>query len=442
MTAQAHAPLGANELGVRALALTGIIALAMFVSRLDAAPYPYAWSIAALGLLLLGGDLFSLLVDRFGLPHLTGYLLAGMVLGPSGIAIVDKSTIHGLSLINALALGLIALSAGSELTLALLRSAYRTLAFSVVTQVLITLPIISLGFFLLRPFLDFAASLSLAGAIGLSVVWGVLGVSRSPSATLAVIAQVRPAGPLTNATLAIIVAFDVLVLLLFAFAISLAQSLLVPDTALDLSTIADIGHELLATCTFGVTLGLVIAAYLAFIGRAVVFFVVTLCYGVALVSQMLHYDALLIFVVAGFIVANTTRYGRTLMANLAQGGRLVYVLFFALAGAKLDTAVIARLWPAALALCALRIAATFVAAKAGSALAKDPPPVSRYGWMPLVSQAGVTIGMSLVVAEAFPTFGADMQALAIACVAVNELVGPPLFKLALDRTGESGRASA
>jgi hypothetical protein len=68
--------------------------------------------------------------------------------------------------------------------------------------------------------------------------------------------------------------------------------------------------------------------------------------------------------------------------------------------------------------------------------------VKTWGWSALVSQAGLTIGMSLLVARAFPTFGEGFRSLTIATVAINEVVGPILFKFALDRTGESGKGAA
>jgi hypothetical protein len=49
--------------------------------------------------------------------------------------------------------------------------------------------------------------------------------------------------------------------------------------------------------------------------------------------------------------------------------------------------------------------------------------------------------MAAVVERAFPTFGAGYRALAIAAVAINEMIGPVLFKMALDKAGESGRGT-
>jgi hypothetical protein len=71
-------------------------------------------------------------------------------------------------------------------------------------------------------------------------------------------------------------------------------------------------------------------------------------------------------------------------------------------------------------------------------LAQDPPLLKRWGWSSLISQAGLTLGLSVVIESAFPALGSAFRSLVIATVAINEIVGPVLFKFALDRVGESG----
>ena len=58
----------------------------------------------------------------------------------------------------------------------------------------------------------------------------------------------------------------------------------------------------------------------------------------------------------------------------------------------------------------------------------------------MVSQAGLALGLSVVIVKAFPSFGEGFRSLAIAAIAINEMVGPILFKFALDRAGETSHA--
>ncbi len=433
-------PVSLAALGAKTLALLAILGLASAVSYFAPAEVPYAAPVAGLALLLLVGDLLAELVERIKLPHLTGYLLAGVIVGPHGLGTVSATAVDQLSMVNTLALALIALSAGAELTFKLLRSGAVSLIAATFTQVLIALPICTLGFFALKPFIAFLDGMELMAAMGVSLLWGTLAISRSPSATLGLIAQVRPDGPLTRYTLSLVIAFDIIVLVLFAAVIQVTRSLVDPAMGFDASALTVLGEELVGSVAAGTTLGLLVTLYLRLVGRQLILFLVVISYGVTQFSSYFHYDSLLLFVVAGFIVANVSHQGEKLLDAVSQGGRVVYVLFFANAGAHLDLPLLAKMWPIALGLAAIRVVATIVAAKAGSKLAKDEEVVRRYGWMPLVSQAGVTIGMVVVVSRAFgDTFGVAMGSLAIAVVGINEAVGPVLFKYALDKTGETGK---
>jgi Kef-type K+ transport system membrane component KefB len=116
------------------------------------------------------------------------------------------------------------------------------------------------------------------------------------------------------------------------------------------------------------------------------------------------------------------------------------VLFFATAGAHLDLALLGKLWPVALLLFGARVAFTVLANTMSTRLANDAPTLRRYGWTGLISQAGVALGIAAIISNAFPGFGAGFRALAIASVALNEMLGPIMFKLALDTLGESSSA--
>jgi hypothetical protein len=85
---------------------------------------------------------------------------------------------------------------------------------------------------------------------------------------------------------------------------------------------------------------------------------------------------------------------------------------------------------------------TWATSRAACRLADDLPVLKRWAWSGLVSQAGLALGLAAVVASEFPSFGDGFRALAIATIAINEMFGPILFKLALDRSGETSHAPA
>jgi Kef-type K+ transport system membrane component KefB len=140
---------------------------------------------------------------------------------------------------------------------------------------------------------------------------------------------------------------------------------------------------------------------------------------------------------AGFVVQNLSLQGDKLLHAVEQTSSLVFVVFFAIAGAHLDLPLLRALWPIALALSVARALVTISTAHWASRVARDPPVIRRWGWSSLVSQAGLTLGLSVVIVRTFPEFGEGFRSLVIATVALNEMVGPVLFKYALDRAGES-----
>jgi Kef-type K+ transport system membrane component KefB len=116
----------------------------------------------------------------------------------------------------------------------------------------------------------------------------------------------------------------------------------------------------------------------------------------------------------------------------------VFAIFFALAGAALDLHTVVAFWPVALVIVTARAALTWVGTRLGARYADSPPPIRRFGWMGLISQAGVTLGLSLLVAAEFPGWGDQFVAVTTAVIIVHLLVGPVLLKVALARAGEGG----
>jgi len=156
----------------------------------------------------------------------------------------------------------------------------------------------------------------------------------------------------------------------------------------------------------------------------------------------LKFDSLLTFMVAGFIVRNLSSQGHKFLRYIEQTGTVVYVVFFATAGADLNVPLLRTLGPVALILAASRTAVTWIGGRLAGRLAGDPPVLRRWAWSGLISQAGLALGLSTIISREFPSFGVQFRALAIAAVAINEMVGPILFKLALDRSGETSRVMA
>lgn len=425
-------------LQVAALAVvTGLLLLA---GRFVPVSSSSAGLAAALGLLLLAGVLCSEILDLFRLPHLTGYLAAGVLAGPQVLGFINHDTVEELSAVNTLALALIALAGGLELRVSTLREVARSLLWSTLVQSVLVLIVGAGVFFALASHISFTKDLPTMTILGVALLWGVLAVSRSPSATLGILSQARASGPLTRYSLSFVMSSDIVVVLMMAAMMAIARPLIVVGSGFSLSTIFDLGRELYGSVAVGTTLGLILALYLRLVGRHLILALLLLGFGVSEAVRYLHLEPLLTFITAGFIVQNTSKHGDRLLHAIEETGAVVFVVFFATAGAHLDLHLLAQMWPIALTLAATRAVATVVGQRISSNLANDPPLLKRWGWSSLISQAGLTLGLSVVIESAFPALGSAFRSLVIATVAINEVVGPVLFKFALDRVGETGAA--
>jgi Kef-type K+ transport system membrane component KefB len=426
----------------RLFALTIVLGLLFIASRFTPTSQDAFSVISGIGLMLLAGMLMSDLLEVIGLPHLTGYIVAGIITGPHVLHFVDHETVEILQPVNTLALALIALGGGAELRLDLLKQGARSLG--VATGMHATLSVVAMigVFYTVARFIPFTQDLNASTLAAVAILWGVLSICRSPSATLGILAQLRPAGPLTNFSLAFVMASDVVIVVMMTLALTLVRPLVEAGGSVSLHDLEVLGHEIIGSLSLGTTIGLLLAAYLRLIGGRLLIPLIAMGFGLSEGLRYLRFDPVLTFLCAGFVVENMTKQGPKLMHSVEEVGSAVYVVFFATAGAHLDVPLLKTLWPVALYLAGVRAIVTWGVHRIGSRIANDEPIVKKWGWSSLVSQAGLTIGMSVLVARAFPSFGEGFRSLAIATVAINELVGPVLFKFALDRLGESGKAAA
>ncbi|HVY29198.1 MAG TPA: cation:proton antiporter [Polyangiaceae bacterium] len=396
-------------------------------------------TMTAIGFLVLAGTLLSELMEPLRLPHLSGYLVAGIVGGPYVLHLVDHHTVGQLSPVNTLALALIALAGGVELRVSTLRSVAKSLTYASVLQSSVVLVVMTGVFVLLSRFIPFAKDLALKPLLGVALLWGALSVTRSPSACMGILSQTRAKGPLTTFSLGFVMLSNVLVIVMLAAAILVARPLITPGASISMSDFHVLGHEILGSISMGTTLGLVLAIYLRLVGGQLLLVLLALGFGVTAALKYVQVDPLLTFLTAGFVVQNLSNQAPKLMNAVEQMGSVVFVLFFATAGAELDLPLLREGWAIAVALCVIRAAVTYGTARVSSRLAGDPPVVKTWGWTGLVPQAGLALGLGIMVESAFPGIGTKFRSLVIVSASINEMFGPILFKLALDRAGESAR---
>ena len=394
-------------------------------------------SLFLFGILLLTADTFGAVAHDIGLPRLLGYLVAGLTLGPSLSGIVPAGVLEDLSMMKRLAVGLIGLLAGVEFRIGDLKARHRAILWILLMQASAVLLSVWGLALLSREWLPFLQGLSAAPLVFVALLFAATLTVNSPMVTLALLTETKAAGPLANTTLGVVLVADVVVILIFTAAFSLAQASLGGATAGAVEILFRLLREVLGSIVAGALVGGVLGLYLRFVKREMVVFAVVVVFATAAAAQTLGFELLLSLLVAGFLVENVAPVGaEPLVETLHQMAVPVFVIFFAMAGAELHLQEFAAVWPLVLVVALVRMGAIFVGTRTGARMGGAEPAVIRDGWMGLVSQAGVALGLATIVADRLPVLGLAMQTLTVGVIAFNESVGPVLFRRGLDRAGE------
>jgi Kef-type K+ transport system membrane component KefB len=242
-----------------------------------------------------------------------------------------------------------------------------------------------------------------------------------------------------RSTLGIVLLADVVVVLLFSGALALARAL-VPSGARGVGSLGSTLWEIGGAFPVGLLLGLAVVLYLRVAQAELFLFAILMTFFGLEVARLLHVEPLLTLLVAGFVTQNISRHGRgkVLREAMERSAVPVFVVFFALAGAKLEVSEVVRLWAVVLPIVLIRAAGLWYGCRLGGKWAGLAPSETRYLWLGLVAQAGVAIGLVDVASTVYPAVGGDMRTILLAVIAVDQTVGPVLFRRALQKAGEVG----
>ncbi len=404
------------------------------------------------GFLLLAAYLFGEWAHRIRLPKLTGYLFAGILLGPDLMGYFTRNSVSSLRFIDDLALTFIALSAGLELRMQDLRKQWRILSGLITGIPLFVFVFIFLFVFFAASGLGLLPQLPTGHKILMACLLGTLAIARSPSSTVAVIKECKAQGPFSETVLCVTVAMDILVIVLFSLIISLS-GLLLPNSATSaLSHWFTIPLEILLSFLGGFALAWVMVLYARRIQEHRIFFMLCIAFLVTRLSHAfsdhmesavgiaLHLEPLLICMSAGFFIRNVFDMGDSYEESIDQSFLPIFVIFFALAGTALDLQSLASMWPFALLYAGIRILGVFFASHCVMRVLRQPVAKGNLYGLSFITQAGVSIGLASLIPKRFPDEGDVLFSLLLAVIVINQVLGPIAFKYALEKSGEAKNA--
>jgi Kef-type K+ transport system membrane component KefB len=404
-----------------------------------------------LGFTLLSAALIGEIVEHVRLPRITGYIVAGIAFGPFAVGFLDAGTLAAFGIFNDLAYAFIGLAAGAELRLVTLRGRLRTIGLLIVCTTTAVMLGVGASLFVAGSWWGLLGELTPLQVLAVASIVGVIAAARSPSSAIAIISETRARGPFSETILGVSVAMDVVVIVLFSVAVAVGGLAFAPEQGLDLLFMLGLTAEIGLSIVLGTGLGALMGLYLKHRGPQMPLVVAGLCFLVYRVSAIagaylehehgvsLHVEPLLICAAAGFVIQNVTAHGDRLERSMEHVSLPVYVVFFTLAGARLDLGALASTWVVAVAIAGCRLLMIVLGTRMATRLAGDPVLYRRNCWLGFITQAGLSLALIGQLASAPGDWAQRLATVLVSVVAINQLVGPAAFKLALERVGEVGR---
>lgn len=403
-------------------------------------------AILAVGLMVIIGLFGGFAARKLKFPTISGYIIVGIII--SLLHIIPKELINGgLNIITDISLGVIGYLVGGGLYLKKLKKFGKNIAVITPIQtigawVFVTISVLFLGPFIIRA--GVANPGSFYSYLPMAIVLGAISCATAPAATLAIVREYGAIGPFTTTLLAIIVLDDAITVMAYAVGSNVAESLITGFQNIS-------WYRMLAVPAVdiigSILLGTVLGFGLTYIGRfikkkpqllAVVAGAIFLCVGL---SNALGLSSILANMTMGFIVVNRMKHNEDMFGVIHNIEGVIFAMFFTLAGAHFDLGVIKTAGILAAVIFLARFTGKFVGVRVGASISHASPEIKKYLSLGLFPQAGVTIGLAMLIKEhqAFSNIASIMINAILASVIINEIISPPLTKYMIFKVGEAGR---
>lgn len=380
-----------------------------------------------LGIILVVGFIGGKLAGLLKLPSVSGYLVVGLLLGPSLFNMVSAQDVRSFEIISEIALAIIAFSIGSEFILKDMKTFGKKIfiiaSFEVIGAISVVFVIMYFVF---------------NQAFAFSIIIASMSAATAPAATLMVIRQYRSNGPLTRTVLPVVALDDVLGIVAFGIALSIAKLSVNPETItfgkMFFTPLLEVGGSLLLGGILGFILSFIskqarnrdenqILA-LAFIGIATG------------LSKWIGFSPLLTNIMMGAVLVNVLRAPLRIFSSVNDFASVFFVLFFTIAGASLDLSILATVGFVGIAYVFARATGKILGTMLGAKIAKSDKKVQKYMGYAMLPQGGISIGLSVIVRQELPMYAVAITTIIMFSVLIYETTGPIFAKLAIKKAGE------
>jgi len=385
---------------------------------------------------IIFGFIAGKLVNRLKLPAVVGYLIAGLVFGPSLLNVYKPQLLDKLNLFTGFALSLVAFIIGSEMKLTTLRRMGAGIGIIILLESFAAFFFVAAGVYFLT------------GKLYLALVFGALAPASAPAGTVAVLQEYKAKGRLTNALYAVVGLDDGLAIIIFAVAAAMARLILTGEQISVIAMVKGPLYEMTGSIILGGLIGLALGYLMRKLTDrqdilASALAGILICTGIA---DRLHFSLILANLALGMTFANMFEVSGSKAYRAIKSLTLpVYIIFFFMAGANLHISLLPSMGLLGLVYLICRTAGLISGASLGAALSRQETVIQKYLGLGILSQAGVAIGLAVLVASDFANLGDAGKELAITTVntiaattIIFEIIGPVGVRIAVSKAGEMG----
>ena len=383
--------------------------------------FPILFSLGVLYLFALGTGRLSAIA---GIPRVTGYLVVGLLAGPSMAqlfgfpALITEEQLHGLTPLHDFVLGLIVLTIGGSFSFKSVRKFGPKILRLSALEIGVTATLVGSGALLLCDTWLKAAFLA------------SMAVATAPAVTQMVMREYESEGPLTDTILPLIGINNFVAISAFIIVLSNWVSV---NTSF-FGTLFQFVGPLIT----GSVLGIIIAVREQRMTRQVerqILVLATVAAGVG-IAVFLEISTMLTSLIAGVVVVNTSPNERRVFDDLSAIDYPLYVIFFIMAGAELHIESLRHMGIVGVGYVLLRITGKYVGCRLGAKLTQCPSTVKKWLGLSMLAQGGLAIGLANTLAREWPEHGKSVQTVILASIVVFEIIGPLLTRKSLVSAGE------
>ena len=393
--------------------------MALFLSNLGAAGI-----ILTVSVMLASGFLLTRITKRLHLPNVTGYIIAGVVIGPWCLSLVPSQYIEQMDFITDLALAFIAFGVGKYFKLSSLKANGKNMVILTLFESL------TAGVFIT------AAMLMLRLPLSFSLLLGAIGCATAPASTIMTIRQYKARGPFVDTILQVVALDDAVALIAFSVCAAFVQASMGSGPITVSQIAAPILFNLLALVLGGLS-GIILSRLInerRSKDHSLVLACVTIM-GVAGVCTSLNVSPLLACMASGAAYVNASG-NKHLFKQLNQCTPPLLVMFFVLSGMRLSIPSLATAGGIGIIYFLVRIAGKYAGSAAGAAATHASPQIRRYFGLALVPQAGVSIGLAALGQRMLPAHsGQLLSTIILSSGLLYEIVGPACAKASIKLSG-------